>query len=52
MGKVVEHEEIEGETDFKQKNKKIIALGLGWKEIIKTTNTLNIHIQQSPVFSQ
>lgn len=42
---MVEHEGLRGETDFKQKNKKMIALGIGWKVIIKSTNTLNIYIQ-------
>lgn len=43
--RMAEHEETGGETDFKQKNKNMITFGLDWKEIIKSTNTLNVHIK-------
>lgn len=49
---MVEHEGTGGQTDFKQKNKKMITFGLDWKEISKSTNTLNVHIKSSPIFSQ
>lgn len=40
---MIEHEGMGGETDLKKKNKKMIACELDWKEIIKSTNTLNVH---------